>query len=71
MSLILSVPAKNPAWCVDNLNNKRFPEKSQYFLERNHIFFGVSHFYFLYGLTFNKIICGVLVCKNDVRIYTL
>lgn len=46
MSLILSVPAETPAWCIDNLSNKRFAEESQYFLERNHIFFGISYFYF-------------------------
>lgn len=31
MSLILSVPAENPAWCVDNLNNRIFPEKKSIF----------------------------------------
>ena len=71
MSLILSVPAENPAWYVGNLNNRRFPEKKKVsiwnqstveFLERNHIFFGVSHFHLLHGLTLNKIICGMYVC---------
>lgn len=31
MSLILSVPAENPAWYVDDLNNRRFPEKKSVF----------------------------------------
>ena len=29
MSLILGVPAENPAWYVGNLNNRRFPEKKK------------------------------------------
>lgn len=36
MSLILSVPAENPAWYVDDLNNRRFPEKKSQYLKSEH-----------------------------------
>lgn len=51
MSLILSVPTENPAWCVDNLNNRIFPEKKSIFEIRTRGLLGKKS-HFLWSLPF-------------------